>query len=65
MNSGGRTTAAANASGGERMTKNTNTPTQVIAATNALTTPVWINCESASTSVVMRVMIRPSNSLSK
>ena len=63
-NSGGSTAAAASASSGERSTRNTNTPTEVIAATTAVTSPVWMSCESASTSVVMRVMIRPSSSRS-
>ena len=40
------------------------TPTKLNRLTRALTKPVWRSWESASTSVVMRVMIRPAISRS-
>ena len=43
---------------------NTATPTQVAMPTTALTKPVCTSCDSASTSLVSRVMMRPSISLS-
>ena len=58
------TVAATSASGGDRMTRKTNTPTQVNTLTIALISPVWSSCDSASMSVVMRVMTRPPSSRS-
>lgn len=39
-------------------------PPSVSNATTAVDSPVWMNDDSASTSVVMRVMIRPDSSRS-
>lgn len=39
-------------------------PKKVTTETNAVTRPVWRNVDSASTSVVIRVMIRPVSSRS-
>ena len=41
-----------------------STPTKLRMLTMALISPVWSSCDSASTSVVMRVMIRPAISRS-
>ena len=62
--SSGNTDAAASASIGDNNNKNTATPTHVASPTTAETRPLCTNCDSASTSVVIRVITRPSSSLS-
>ena len=62
--SGGSTAAAASASGGDRMTSHTSTPTQVRTLTTAVISPVCTSWLSASTSVVIRVITRPASSRS-
>ena len=47
-----------------RTSSATMMPKKVTTETNAVTRPVWRNVDSASTSVVIRVMIRPVSSRS-
>jgi hypothetical protein len=64
ITSGGRIDAVITASVGSMNTSATPTPTNVTRLTSALTRPFCKSCESASMSVVMRVMIRPAISCS-
>ena len=51
-------------SGGESTASTISTPTKLNRLTTALMSPVWSSWDSASTSVVIRVMIRPAISRS-
>jgi len=62
--SSGRTASATSASSTSVSSSATVTPTTVSRLTMAWARPVCRNVDSASTSVVMRVMIRPDSSRS-
>ena len=60
----GSTASATSASSGSVTSSATATPTTVSRLTTAWASPVCRNVDSASTSVVIRVMIRPDSSRS-
>lgn len=60
----GRVAKTTNASSTSIARSTTRMPKKVTTETNAVTSPVWRKVDSASTSVVIRVMIRPVNSRS-
>ncbi|CAO0832929.1 hypothetical protein SMICM17S_07089 [Streptomyces microflavus] len=64
MISTGRVAKTTRASWMSRTSRATVMPKKVTTETNAVTRPVWRNVERASTSVVIRVMIRPVSSRS-
>lgn len=64
MTSGGSVTKTTSASCTSITSRATMMPKKVTTETNAVTSPVCRNVDSASTSVVIRVMIRPVSSRS-
>lgn len=64
MTSGGRVTKTTSASCTSITSSAPMMPKKVTTETKAVTRPVWRNVDSASTSVVIRVMIRPVSSRS-
>ena len=64
MISGGRIAITASVSCHDRMPRTTSTPKKLMMLTSAWMMPVCSRLENASTSVVMRVMMRPAISRS-
>ena len=60
----GSTATSTNASSTSKRNSATSTPVRVSTLTTAVVSPVCRNADSASTSVVIRVMIRPPSSRS-
>ncbi len=62
--SGGTTASATSPRVRSVASRATEIPASVSTLTTAVDNPVWMNDESASTSVVIRVMMRPDSSRS-
>ena len=62
--SGGTSTSTPSVNGQLMRLSTTSTPTKLRMLTSAVMRPVCSSCANASTSVVMRVMIRPDSSRS-